>query len=280
MTRDISSPAKINWTLEVVGKRPDGFHEIRSLVSPVTLCDELRFDDRPGRGFAIECDRPGIPTDERNLIWRAADLLARTAGRPLQGSCRVRKRIPVGGGLGGGSSNAASTLLALAGLWGLNWPRDRLAALAAEVGSDVPLFFAGGSAVIAGRGEQVTPLDLAWNGWIVLILPGLEVSTAEVYRFWRPACGPVRPPVVPETGGGAIAWMKQTFNMLEAPAMQVCPRLADVVRAATELAGRPVRVSGSGSTCFTAFDEADEARQFAIAVEQQLGLQVQTVRLK
>ncbi len=272
----VHSPAKINWTLSVEGKRPDGFHEILSLVSRVTLYDELVFRSGAGPGVRLNCDRADIPTDERNLIWRAAVLLAAQAGRELAVECSLTKRIPAGGGLGGGSSNAASTLQALAAHWGLDWPKARLAALAGELGSDVALFLEHGSAVISGRGEHVRPVTLEWSGWIVLLMPGLHVSTADVYRAWRPHdCE--RLAVVP-AAGDAEAWMAQTFNMLEAPAIEVCPELGRLQRETSGMAQRPVRVSGSGSTLFTAFDRRDEAEAFARAATARLSMQTQVVQ--
>jgi 4-diphosphocytidyl-2-C-methyl-D-erythritol kinase len=192
-------------------------------------------------------------------------------------SCRLSKRIPAGGGLGGGSSNAAATLLALNRWWGLNWTQDELAELAAQLGSDVPLFLQRGSAIIGGRGEQVECIRLPWRGWIVLLLPGLSVATAAVYRAWRAGERTLRP-VVPVGSSNAVDWMNGTFNMLEAPAFEVCPVLAELQSRAADLAGRPVRVSGSGSTMFTAFDQREEALAFAGSAGEKLGIRTEVVQ--
>jgi 4-diphosphocytidyl-2-C-methyl-D-erythritol kinase len=274
---EVLSPAKINWTLQVVGKRPDGFHEIASLVSVVTLYDQLSFSEAAEPGITLTCSDPGVPTDENNLICRAARLMAQAAGRELRVSCRLDKRIPVGGGLGGGSGNAASTLLALNRRWGLGWPVEKLAELAARLGSDVSLFLRGGSAVMTGRGEQVRPVRLGWSGWIVLLMPGLHVSTPAVYRAWRPQAGKC-PPVEPRPAEKAVEWMHATFNMLEAPAIAVCPQLGDLQRQAASLAGRPVRISGSGSTMFTAFDSPGEAEGGATLLNRELGIRAEVVQ--
>lgn len=279
MTR-MQSPAKINWTLGVLGKRADGFHEIASLVSLVTLYDEVEFaecDGPEGSDIVLECDVPGIPTDDQNLVVRATRLIASAARRPGGLRCRLTKRIPAGGGLGGGSSNAAATLVALNERWNLGLNRAALAELGARLGSDVPLFLAGGSAVIGGRGERVEGVRLPWRGWIVLLMPGLSVATAAVYRAWR-SCGRAVPPVMPEAAENATAWMNGTFNMLEEPAFEVCPELARLCEQSAALAGRPVRVSGSGSTMFTAFDGRDEALAFAGAAEQRLGIRTRVVQ--
>ena len=155
---NVRSPAKVNWYLRVLGRRDDGFHEIESLVSTVTLYDELAFTSRGDSIIELTCDEPSIPTDGRNLIVRAADLLASQSGCRQGATCHLTKRIPVGGGLGGGSSNGASALMGLSGLWELDWPKERLMAPAGQLGSDVCLFLSGGSAVISGRGERIKPV--------------------------------------------------------------------------------------------------------------------------
>ncbi|GMV96654.1 MAG: 4-diphosphocytidyl-2-C-methyl-D-erythritol kinase [Phycisphaerae bacterium] len=278
-TLTVRSPAKINWALRVVRRRDDGYHDIESLVTPVSLFDELTFSARERPGIELSCDTGRVPLDANNLIARAAEALAREAGLARGVRCRLVKRIPIGGGLGGGSSNAASTLVALNRLWGLGWPTARLAVVAARVGSDVPLFLAGGPVIMRGRGEHVEPARPGWDGWIVLVFPGVEVSTAAVYREWRAG----------ESAGTDLArfadrpadareWMGWTFNMLEPPAMRVCPALTSWARRLAEVAGRPVRVSGSGSTLFTAFDEQFQADDFAAAAREQTRLETCVVR--
>lgn len=260
----VRSPAKINWNLRVLGRRDDGYHAIESLVSAVSLFDELTFHGRGDSAIRIACDLSSVPVDGRNLIWRAVELLRSASGYDGGVNCRLVKRIPVGGGLGGGSSNGASTLLALNRLWGLDWALERLGPIGESLGSDVPFFLAGGSAVIAGRGERVRRVQLGWRGWIVLLMPGIEVSTAEVYRRWVPVAGSeCRSSEGPSDAADSVQWMHRTFNMLEGPAFEVCPALRVLTDKAADLAGRPVRVSGSGSTLFTAFDAEAEARAFA-----------------
>lgn len=283
----VRSPAKINWCLRVHGKRQDGFHEISSLVSAVSLADTLTFSDLDRPGVEIICNRPEVPTDERNLIVRAANLLASQAGLVSRLSCRITKQIPIGGGLGGGSSNGACTLMALNRKWGLNWPVERLAPLAAELGSDVCFFLWGGSAAMTGRGEGIRPVTLRWDGWIVLVLPAFSTSTADVYRAWRPAGTPVPHTMMDEIMAGtaprtcaAVDWMNAAYNMLEEPAMTVCPPLRSLMAAGSEWAGRPVRLSGSGSTLFTAFDTRIEADQFARRVRERLGTAAEVVQME
>lgn len=277
----VRAPAKINWTLRVLGRREDGYHEIESLVSAVTLYDDLAFSQRSDGRFVLTCDHPHLPTDDRNLICRAAALMASEVSGPVGLDCRLTKRIPVGGGLGGGSSDGAAALVALNQMWSLGWPKERLMAAAARLGSDAPFFIVGGSAVIRGRGERVEPIRLPWHGWIVLMLPALAVSTAEVYRAWRAdeaiAAGP-EAAVGIGPAPDAVDWMRRAYNMLEQPAQTVCPVLGGLMARAAELLGRPVRMSGSGSTLFTAYDTEIEARRWSETISRELQLRTYVVQ--
>lgn len=284
MDLTVRSPAKINWTLRIIRRREDGFHELESLVSAVSLYDELEFSPRTEPGFSLTCDVAGIPVDKRNLIVQAAELLAAEAPDVSGMNCHLTKRIPVGGGLGGGSSNAAATLKALNRLWALDLPKERLVSLASKLGSDVPFFVYENSAVIRGRGEQVEPVQLGWRHWIVLLFPGFSVPTASVYKAWRPngaSHNDRRGVVLGQMDGdlNAAERMRRTYNMLENPAMQVAPALQGLVERSTALAARPVRVSGSGSTLFTAFDTQTEAQRFAEQAGQELNISARVVQL-
>lgn len=176
-TTRVLAPAKVNLFLEVSGKRPDGYHELETAMVEIGLRDELTFRDAPGAGIALECDDPALPTDGRNLVRRAAEAILREAGdraRDLGVRVELRKRVPREAGLGGGSSDAAATLLGLDALWGLRTPKARLAELAAALGSDVPFFLDGPAALCRGRGELVEPLPPF--GWAAA--PAGEASTS------------------------------------------------------------------------------------------------------
>jgi len=275
----IKSPAKINWNLRVLGKREDAFHEIESLVSAVTLYDELTFEERGDSTIEVLCEHPEVPAGRGNLIWQAAALLSSKSGHEGEVTCRIIKRIPLGGGLGGGSSNAAATLLGLNRLWSLDWPIEKLMPLAAELGSDVAFFLCGGSGIISGRGEKVRPVKLPWHGWIVLMMPAFSISTPAVYGRWRAdAEGYQDRPIEPGRYENTLEWMTMAFNMLEKPAMDECPDLRILVEKSSDLAGRPVRVSGSGSTIFTAFDERSQAEQFAARIGEELNIKTCVVQ--
>jgi 4-diphosphocytidyl-2-C-methyl-D-erythritol kinase len=279
-----ASPAKINWNLRVLHRRPDGFHEIESLVSPVGLGDLLVFHPRDEPGIAISCDNPAVPLDDRNLIFQAASILAADSDGPHGATCHLVKHIPIGGGLGGGSSNAAATLLSLNELWQLGRSREELRQLAARIGSDVPLFLESGSAIIRGRGERIEPVKMAFRGYIVLLFPKFSTSTAAVYAACEPAPVNARKPANANSLAAAELdarrLMEHTFNDLEPAAQRVCPPLQLVMETATKLAGRTVRMSGSGSTLFTAFDAMEDAQVFAHSAVAQLKVETHVIQFR
>lgn len=181
----VLAPAKLNLYLDVLGRRTDGYHEVETLAVPVRLCDELALRPLPF-GMELQVQSPllssdAIPTDESNLVLRAVRLLAERSGCEQGASIVLRKRIPIMAGLGGGSSDAAAALLAANAAWKLDWPTDRLSAVAAEIGSDVPFFLAGGAAICRGRGEQVDPVSLPAGVACVIVQPPIGLATNEVY---------------------------------------------------------------------------------------------------
>ncbi|MBM4083267.1 MAG: 4-(cytidine 5'-diphospho)-2-C-methyl-D-erythritol kinase [Planctomycetes bacterium] len=178
------APAKLNLFLEVLRKREDGYHDLETVMQEIDLCDELAFERRE-RGITLTCDDVRVPTDERNLVWRAASLLSDECGVQDGVAIHLRKRIPVGGGMGGGSSDAAATLKGLNRLWRLELSDEELRSFAARLGSDVAFFITGGTAVCHGRGEIVSSFRVPTPLTYVLLCPELSVSTASVYRRLR-----------------------------------------------------------------------------------------------
>ena len=174
----LPAPAKLNLFLHVVGRRADGYHELQSLMVPISLADTLDFELR-GDGNLVRTGDIVGPV-EKDLCVRAARLLKDSSGTPLGAEISVEKRIPAGSGMGGGSSDAATTLLALNRLWDLHWPREKLAALALRLGADVPFFLGPGPAFVEGIGERLTPLPER-SRWYVVIHPQVSVSTAEIF---------------------------------------------------------------------------------------------------
>lgn len=265
------APAKINLTLAVLGRRPDGFHDLESWVVRLAWCDILTVAAANAPSLTLTGSTSGVPHDETNLARRAACLLADAVGRPPAVAIHLQKEIPPGAGLGGGSSDAAAVLLALNDLWALEWPIDRLSSIAAKIGSDVPLFLHHCSAVLRGRGELVEPLPDAWRGWLAIVVPPYSVATAAVYHRWttlsasRPASQALAQPWR-TAAADAHELMARLFNDLEPAAFAVEPRLGSLHATLDGLHGRPVRMTGSGSCLFTLFDTEEEARTWGKAV--------------
>jgi 4-diphosphocytidyl-2-C-methyl-D-erythritol kinase len=174
--------AKINWTLHVLGQRADGYHELQTVFQTVTLCDRLTFTHRADDSITLKCDAPGIPLDESNLVVRAARALQRRYEIKQGATITLEKNIPAAGGLGGGSSDAAMTLIGLAHLWRVETTKQELEELGAKIGADVPFFFTGGTALGTGLGTEISALADAPASHLLIIKPDAQVSTAEAYK--------------------------------------------------------------------------------------------------
>ena len=269
----IRSYAKVNLGLEVLGLREDGYHELRTLFQTIDVHDDLVLSKREGE-ITIACDHPLVPTDATNLAVRAADELRRYAGISSGVAIRIRKSIPVGGGLGGGSSNAAAVLLGLDRLWGLGLGPDGLHLLARRLGADVPYFLLGGTALGLARGDEVYPLRQQIRAHLVLVDPGIQVSTARVFARLDAS-------LTPRENSNSIFYFvsrelegRGSFrllrNDLEAAALDEAPALreqAGRIRAELEAAGASLSaLSGSGASYFGLFDEAGKARRARAAL--------------
>lgn len=261
------APAKLNLTLEVVAKRPDGYHAIESLMLPVDLCDELEFRRTDGE-LSLTCDAPGIPTDGRNLVLMAAEALRTKTGSRLGAAIHLKKRIPHEAGLGGGSSDAATTLLALNELWELNLAPAELATVAAEIGSDVAFFLVQSAAWCTGRGEIAVPETTGQQLDAVIVKPSVGLSTKEIY-------GRVSVPARPVDGtpardalraGDKDALGRALFNRLQAPAFAVAPAVESLYRELAALGPLGCQLSGSGSALFALCRDALEANRIAAAI--------------
>ena len=218
----VRAHAKINLDLRVLGMRPDGFHELRTVFQAVSLHDTIECIPREGP-FAIECNAAGVPLDETNLIWRAAQALWRSLrrdGQVVNLLIRLDKQIPVQGGLGGGSANAAATLVALARAWRVPVRPAQLTDVAGSLGADVPFFLEGGTALGLGRGDEIYPLADLPRHWIVLLLPGFGVSSREAYEWYDQERELGRGPALREPQQVPGPWPSraaQMINDLEAP---------------------------------------------------------------
>ncbi len=265
MTRRATAFAKVNLTLRVLGRRADGYHDIASCMHEVELADELSLRPLEQEGaIAIEVTgaRRGhaVPADADNLVWRATQAFRAATGTHAGVSFTLHKRIPAGGGLGGGSADAAAALRLLCAEHGLSADQPRWGDVAASLGADVPFFLAGGTQLARGVGERLERVAGPPRFEFVLVVPPFGTETAAVYRAWQPAAaGEVQRPLLPATPA-------QMFNDLEEPALRIQPALAGL-RARIVAAGyEQVRLSGSGSTMFLAFPEASAADAAARAL--------------
>jgi 4-diphosphocytidyl-2-C-methyl-D-erythritol kinase len=256
----VGCPAKVNLHLEVLGRRSDGFHELRTLFQTIDLWDFL--DAEPDTDLSMTCDDPALPCDGSNLVLRAARRLRERLGPGPGARLRLRKGIPAGGGLGGGSSDAAGALLLLDRLWEGGLPREALAELAAGVGSDCPFFLWGGTAIGTGRGERIEPLPPGPTRDLVLGFPPYGIPTAEVYRRFAALTPPAGGVTVPAllTKCSPVRDFGAARNDLERAVLEGWPELG-AFRARLLVEGaRLALVSGSGSTVFGLFRTPDGAR--------------------
>jgi 4-diphosphocytidyl-2-C-methyl-D-erythritol kinase len=255
---NLEAPAKVNLFLEVLGKRDDGYHRIETVMQAVDLCDTLEFwEGAPGQ-FSISVSGGPAPADETNLALRAARLLSAESGTGKGVHIHVHKRIPLGGGLGGGSSDAAAALRALNDLWKLACHREDLEALGTRLGSDVNFFLSGGAAICRGRGELVEPIIVSTPITYLLHVPQLQVATRDIYaRLRMPLTG--KPRMCTNICGalehGDLEGVgAELYNRLEGPAFEAYPRLADAKRRMGARGAPGTLLSGSGSTVFAISD--------------------------
>ena len=260
---EILCPAKVNLYLEVKGKRPDGYHELETLMQTVSIYDRLVLT-RSDAGIEIKCSDAVIPCGPENTVWRAAEEVRLATGCTGGVSVLIEKRIPAGGGLGGGSSDAAGMIAGLNLLWKLGLSKARMEEIGRRVGSDVPFFFTGAAAVCRGRGELVTAMDgLPEPLHLVVVYPGFRVSTREVYGRLKMdlTVYSVDDNMCKLTNnlrcGKAMSIVPWLFNRLERTAAEVCPELDAVKRAMARVGLLGVTMSGSGS-CFFGLCERKE----------------------
>jgi len=257
------SYAKINLTLEVLGKRADGFHELASLAHTINLGDDLRFEPADELLTRIE----GLDIDpETNLVTRAAERLATTLGKRRGARISLLKRIPIAAGLGGGSSDAATTLVGLNTLWGTRLGLNALSDLAAQLGSDVPFFVRGGAALMKSRGERLEPVPPLIGQWLVLLVPAHDVidKTRRLYAALRPTDfgdGAASQRASDRLGQGAGLGPDDCVNAFSRAARSVFPGLAETWDAAQRACQRAFCLSGAGPALFAFCANRADARQ-------------------
>jgi 4-diphosphocytidyl-2-C-methyl-D-erythritol kinase len=272
---EVLAPAKLNLFLEVLGRRPDGYHEIESLMVAVSLYDSITFTDEPSGEISLRCNEPTLSVGNDNLVVIAAERLKATAQSRRGARIVLTKAIPMEAGLAGGSSDAAATLAALDKLWDLRTPPERLRALAGEIGSDVTFFTCATAAVCRGRGEQVEPVFLKQNYHFVLVCPPIGMGTSDVYRQVVPPAEPrsIRPVLEALFHGGVADLGRSLFNRLQSVAEVLRPeltRVRDALASLSPLLDGSI-MSGSGSAYFGLCRTFDAARRAAEILEP-LGL--------
>ena len=263
MTRiTLKAHAKINFNLKITGRRPDGYHLIESVVQAIDLHDTLTLEPSAAEGILLEVDDPRLPGGPENLVWKAAHAIqSRSAGPACGVLIRLEKRIPSGAGLGGGSSDAAAALVGLRRLWNLDLSNQDLASLAASIGSDVPFFLTGGTALITGTGTEVHPLPDRSGFEILIVFPGVPISTREVYgRVVVPLTSALkissmarfRPTPRDNLTKEVETWVR-AGNDLEPYACALCPAIGMIKDRLQAAGASAAAMTGSGSAVFGVF---------------------------
>jgi 4-diphosphocytidyl-2-C-methyl-D-erythritol kinase len=258
-TFHLKSPAKVNLRLEILKKREDGYHELRTILQKINLHDLLHFSLKKERGISIKTNHPNLPVGKRNLVYQAVQSILKKSDYKGGVLIEIEKRIPLGAGLGGGSSNAATTLKAMNQLLKINLPKKELMAMGLEIGADVPFFFLEGAAIASGIGERLKKIELP-GLWFVLIYPNFEVSTRWAYqnfiltkrRFHFNLHGLLRTPKEISN----LLW-----NDLEEVVSRECPQIGVMKKMLYSAGALGALMTGSGPTVFGVFSEEGGASE-------------------
>jgi 4-diphosphocytidyl-2-C-methyl-D-erythritol kinase len=271
--------AKINWTLRVLGRRPDGYHELRTIFQTITLQDRLTFMSRSDERLCLTSDAPTIPADESNLVHRAAVALRLRHGIDKGASIHLLKRIPAQGGLGGGSSDAAVALLGLAHLWQIETDQRELSEIGASLGADVPFFFTGGTALGTGLGTEVSTLTPAHAGHLLIVTPEAGVSTAEAYKaLSQPALTKAESDIMLSISCADAQFPgplhEVLYNDFERVVFRLEPEIERAKRALLDAGARGALLAGSGSSVFGIFDNGEAQARAAASLKRERGWRV------
>ena len=260
----LPSFAKINWTLRIFGRRPDGYHQVATVLQTISLCDELTFELRHDSQISLTCDDPGIPVDDSNLIVKAARLLQ----QPAQGiSVHLTKRIPAKGGLGGGSSNAAVTLLALNQFWQLELKNTDLLRIAGGLGADVPFFLIGGCAEAKGIGTDLCSIADTQQNHLIVITPNASVATADAYAALNRGS-------LTTSDSAPILSSSSLHNDFEAVIFEIEPEIGRAKKALLDAGARGALLAGSGSSVFGIFDDEAARDRALVKLRSEVGWRI------
>jgi len=261
--------AKINWSLNILALREDGYHELDMLMQSLELHDEIIFES--ARWLTLSVDGKMLPVGNRNLVIKAANALNDYMGQRNGAKIQLKKRIPTRAGLGGGSADCAVTLLALNQLWNLRLPLETLLKIGRTLGADVPFCMLGGLARVGGIGEQLSSIEGAPSLPLAMVTPGGGLSTPAVFKAWDEGNYPIRSMDLDGLASALVAKDMEaaqalSFNALEAPAIQLMPEIGEIISAFRGMGARMVRMTGSGSTVFAVFDTDEQAAAAAARI--------------
>ena len=263
----VSAPAKINLVLRILDRRPDGYHNLWSLMQTVKLEDALSISINHSHSIInLRCDDPSLKTDRSNLVSRAAAAVLERSGQAVGLDIVLTKRIPMGAGLGGGSSDAAATIMGLNRILGLRWSKELMAQVGQTLGSDVPFFSFAPSATVAGRGERVTPVRIMDSRWVVLINPGFPIETKWAYQqlsesrtgVVQVSCSHMALETSAELNWKQVLEIAE--NDFEVPVFKAYPLLRDIKQHLMSQGAEVALLSGSGATVFGVFSAESGAR--------------------
>ncbi|MEK9141129.1 MAG: 4-(cytidine 5'-diphospho)-2-C-methyl-D-erythritol kinase [Nitrospirota bacterium] len=280
----VFAPAKINLVLRILDRRPDGYHNLWSLMQIVQLEDELSISlSDKHSAITLRCDDPSLGTDPSNLVYRAAAAVREHSGRAVGLDLMLAKRIPMGAGLGGGSSDAAATIIGLNQLLNLGWSMEEMAHVGQTLGSDVPFFFFAPSAIVGGRGEKVAPVRIKGQRWVVLVNPGFPVETKWAYQQLSVSRTGVRSisEVHAALGNASeLAWenvLQLAENDFETAVFKAHPVLHGIKQKLLGEGAEAALLSGSGATVFGVFRDETSARQARSSLQTESHLKVYAV---
>lgn len=262
MTMTVKACAKINWALNILGIRPNGYHELDMLMQSVELHDEMTI--RESDTLSLSVDGGPYALDERNLVIRAAKALNACTGKNMGAQIDLVKHIPARAGMGGGSADCAAALIALNDMWNLGLPMEKLLEIGLSLGADVPFCLTGGLARVSGIGENIEPAAAAPAIPLAMVTPGGGLSTQEVFRAWDTGNYPVTAHDMFELADAVMAKDIEkisalTYNALEAPAVQMMPEIGSIMDDFRSLGAGAVFMTGSGSTVVAAFETDEQA---------------------
>lgn len=263
----LKAPAKVNYRLDVLRRRPDGYHELRMVMQRIDLCDDIDIviSDRPG--IRVTCGRAGVPDGPGNIAWRAADALVKLSGQQVGIDITIAKKIPVAAGLGGGSSDSATVLMGVNDLLDLRLSSERLMEIGVNLGADVPFFIFKKTALAEGIGEKLTPIGEIPAVWLVLVNPNIHVSTAWVYQNLQLTTGK-DDHIIPCFFRSAADICAVLSNDLEAVTIRRFPVIREIKERLLALGAGGALMSGSGPTVFGVFDGEAEARQAVLELSR------------